>query len=58
VALLQVQQLKTVDHIIYISEAYQIIGNCMAVYNTFGYGFLEVVNKDAMEIEFLQNSME
>ena len=38
--------------ILYKSEAYQIIGICMTMYNTLGYGFLEVVYKDAMEIEF------
>lgn len=27
----------------------------MEVYNTLGYGFSEVVYKDAMEIEFLKN---
>lgn len=40
--------------VIYKSEVYQIVGSCMDVYNTPGYGFLEVVYKDAMEIEFLQ----
>ncbi|MFT3682359.1 MAG: GxxExxY protein [Ferruginibacter sp.] len=39
------------------SETYQIIGICMEVYNTLGYGFLEVVYKDAMEIEFLQHNI-
>lgn len=39
------------------SETYQIIGVCMEVYNTLGYGFLEVVYKDAIEIEFLQRSL-
>ena len=29
----------------------------MQVYNTLGYGFLEIVYKDAMEIEFLQRNM-
>jgi GxxExxY protein len=43
--------------IIYKSEAYQIVGACMEVYNHLGYGFLEVVYKDAMEIEFLQQHM-
>ena len=40
------------------SETYQIIGVCMEVYNTLGYGFLEVVYKDAMEVEFLQRDMD
>jgi len=45
------------EQIIYKSEAYKIIGACMEVYNTLGYGFLEVVYRDAMEIEFLQRNM-
>jgi GxxExxY protein len=45
------------EQIIYKSEAYQIVGVCMAVYNILGYGFLEVVYKDAMEIEFLQRNI-
>jgi GxxExxY protein len=43
--------------IIYKTEAFQIIGVCMEVYNTLGYGFLEIVYKDAMEIEFIQKGM-
>ena len=39
------------------SETYQIIGVCMEVYNTLGYGFLEIVYKDAMEIEFLERNL-
>jgi len=45
------------EQIIYKSEAYKIIGACMEVYNILGYGFLEVVYRDAMEIEFLQRNM-
>lgn len=45
------------ESILYKSEAYEIVGACMEVYNNLGYGFLEVVYKDAMEIEFLQRSM-
>lgn len=29
----------------------------MSVYNSLGYGFLEIVYKDAMEIEFERNDM-
>ncbi len=39
------------------SETYRIIGASMEVYRNLGYGFLEVVYKDAMEIEFLQRDM-
>jgi GxxExxY protein len=42
------------QEIIYKSEVYQVVGICMEVYNTLGYGFAEVVYKDAMEIEFVQ----
>jgi len=45
------------EQIIYKSEAYKIICACMEVHNTLGYGFLEVVYRDAMEIEFLQRNM-
>ncbi len=45
------------EQILYRSEVYQIVGACMEVYNNLGYGFLEVVYKDAMEVEFLQRSM-
>ena len=33
-------------------EAYAIIGICMEVHNNLGPGFLEIVYKDALEIEF------
>ena len=32
-------------------ETYEIIGICMAVHNELGHGFLEIVYKDAIEIE-------
>ncbi|MBX2934362.1 MAG: GxxExxY protein [Ferruginibacter sp.] len=35
-------------------ETYQIIGACMEVHNTLGAGFLEVIYKDALELEFLK----
>lgn len=43
--------------ILYKEEVYEIVGICMGVYNELGYGFLEVVYKDAMEIEFTENEM-
>lgn len=45
------------EQILFKSETYQIVGACMEVYNNLGYGFLEIVYKDAMEIEFLQRDM-
>lgn len=38
--------------LIYKEESYQIIGSCMHVHNELGHGFLEVVYKDALQIEF------
>ena len=38
-------------------ETYQIIGVCMEVHNTLGAGFLEVVYKDALELEFLKSGI-
>jgi GxxExxY protein len=40
------------SNLIYKEESYQIIGACLEVYNTLGTGFLEIVYKDALEIEF------
>jgi GxxExxY protein len=45
------------EQILFKSETYQIVGACMEVYNNLGYDFLEIVYKDAMEIEFLQRDM-
>jgi GxxExxY protein len=38
--------------ILYKIEVYDIVGACMAVHNYLGHGFLEVVYKDAAEVEF------
>ena len=38
--------------LIYKEEAYKIIGKCMEVHNNLGAGFLEIVYKDALELEF------
>ena len=38
--------------LIYKEEAYEIIGKCMEVHNNLGAGFLEIVYKDALELEF------
>ncbi|MDQ0475610.1 GxxExxY protein [Chryseobacterium sp. MDT2-18] len=33
-------------------ESYEIIGICMEIHNYLGFGFSEIVYKDALEIEF------
>lgn len=38
-------------------ETYKIIGICMEVHRNLGPGLLEVVYKDALEIEFRQNEI-
>jgi GxxExxY protein len=38
--------------IIFKEESFQIIGKCMEVHNNLGAGFLEIVYKDALELEF------
>ena len=38
--------------IIYKEESYRIIGICMEIHNYLGFGFSEIVYKDALEIEF------
>ncbi len=43
------------ENIIYKSEVYEIVGLCMEVHRVLGHGFLEIVYKDALEIEFLDN---
>lgn len=43
--------------ILYKAEVFKIIGVCLKVYNTLGYGFQEIVYKDAMEIEFIDRDI-
>ncbi|MEP6647112.1 MAG: GxxExxY protein [Saprospiraceae bacterium] len=38
--------------LLYKEEAFTIIGKCMEVHRVLGHGFLEIVYKDAVEIEF------
>ncbi len=39
-------------------ETYKIIGICMEVHRILGPGLLEIVYKDALEIEFKENKIE
>lgn len=34
-------------------EVYAIVGYCIEVWKTLGYGFSEIIYKDAVEIEFI-----
>ncbi len=45
------------NDLIYKEEAYKIIGVCMEVHNNLGPGFLEIVYKDALELEFRTNGI-
>ena len=38
-------------------EVYTIVGYCIEVWKTLGYGFSEVIYKDAMEIEFVEDGI-
>ena len=40
------------SNLIHKNESFQIIGKCMEVHNNLGAGFLEIVYKDALELEF------
>jgi len=43
------------EDILYKKKVYEIVGLCMEVHNYLGHGFLEIVYKDALEIEFKDN---
>ena len=38
-------------------ETYKIIGICMEVHRNLGPGLLEIIYKDALEIEFRENNI-
>jgi GxxExxY protein len=44
-------------NLLYKSEVYEIIGACMEVHRTLGFGFLEVIYKDAMDVEFMERQI-
>ena len=47
----QMAQITTDDVYLFRKETYNIIGACMKVHQKLGHGFLEVVYKQAIEIE-------
>jgi GxxExxY protein len=46
-----------VAEIILKEESYRIVGICMEVHRELGMGFKEIVYKDALEVEFRNNSI-
>lgn len=45
------------EELLFADEAYEIIGACFEVYNTMGYGFLESVYQECLEIEFAKRDI-
>ncbi len=43
--------------LIFKEQSYQIIGKCFEVHNQLGAGFLEIVYKDALELEFRKENI-
>jgi GxxExxY protein len=50
-------QVYGINNLLYKDEVYDIIACCFEVHKTLGPGFLEVVYKDALEIEFKLRSL-
>src|SRR5689334_1580268 len=43
--------------LIHKEECFEIIGLCMKVHSTLGCGFKEIVYKDALELELIENDI-
>jgi len=45
------------EEYLFTEETYEIIGKCMEVHKQLGGGILEIVYKDALELEFKNNDI-
>ena len=45
------------EDLLFPDEAYEIIGACFEVYNTMGYGFLESVYQECLELELAKRGI-
>ncbi len=45
------------EKIIYKDESFKIIGICMNIHSTMGFGFLEAVYAEILEKEFIKNNI-
>jgi GxxExxY protein len=43
--------------LLYKEEVYTIVGHCIEVWKVLGYGFSEIIYKDAMELEFIDDTL-
>ena len=50
-------KINLMEKLLFKSETYKIIGLCMEVHKILGFGFSEIVYKDALEIEALLNEI-
>ncbi len=41
-------------YLLFKEEVFTIVGHCIEVWKMLGYGFSEVIYKDAMEVEFVE----
>lgn len=52
-----ISKLIKMEKILYKDISFKIVGLCMEVHSNLGAGFLEIVYKDALELEFRKNGV-
>jgi GxxExxY protein len=50
-------KITDMSEVILKNESYKIVGICMEIHRELGLGFKEVIYKDALELEFVQNDI-